>query len=77
MPLSEAFDVLTFSYLDPATVDGVLVAGGDGLVHEVITGYFNNPNSAMRDVPIGITPAGTANAMANKLHSKKSHSPTR
>lgn len=62
------FAVEYMEKLDPSTADGIIIAGGDGLVHEVITGYFLNPNEKMREVPVGITPSGTANAMAHELH---------
>lgn len=50
--------------------NGIIVCGGDGLVHEVITGYFQHPNQKLihANVPVGITPCGTANAMAWELH---------
>lgn len=62
--------------LDPASTNGVIVCGGDGLVHEVVTGYFQNPDFAKLDegVPIGICPCGTANAMANALHTHENTS---
>ncbi|EDQ88820.1 uncharacterized protein MONBRDRAFT_32642 [Monosiga brevicollis MX1] len=61
--------------LDPEMYDGIIVAGGDGLVHEVITGYFTHRNQkAIRKVPIGIVPSGTANAMATALHKRESKS---
>ena len=62
------FAVEYMEKLDPSTLDGIIIAGGDGLVHEVITGYFLNPNEKMREIPVGITPSGTANAMAHELH---------
>lgn len=59
--------------LDLDSVDGVIISGGDGLVHEVVTGYFLHPNQErMRLVPIGICPSGTANAMAHALHTHPS-----
>lgn len=58
------------SSLDVNSTNGLIVCGGDGLVHEVVTGHFLHPNKAELDdkVPIGICPCGTANAMANALH---------
>ncbi len=45
--------------------DGIVAAGGDGTVHEVVTGYFRNPS---RDgMPIGIIPNGTGNAFAREM----------
>ena len=39
-------------------------------MHEVITGYFQHPDQTTihARVPVGITPCGTANAMAWELH---------
>eukprot|EP00730_Choanoeca_flexa_P007789 TRINITY_DN12393_c0_g1_i4.p1 TRINITY_DN12393_c0_g1~~TRINITY_DN12393_c0_g1_i4.p1 ORF type:complete len:476 (+),score=119.90 TRINITY_DN12393_c0_g1_i4:888-2315(+) len=62
--------------LDTSSVDGILIAGGDGLVHEVITGYFMNPDQdGIRRIPVGIAPSGTANAMANTIHRHPSKTP--
>lgn len=33
--------------LDLESTDGIIVCGGDGLVHEVITGYFQHPNQEL------------------------------
>jgi diacylglycerol kinase family enzyme len=62
--------------LNPDSTDGVIVCGGDGLVHEIVTGYFMNPNlETLKDkVAIGICPCGTANAMANALHTHENTS---
>lgn len=55
-----------------------MVAGGDGLVHEVVTGYFAHANQELiQELAIGIVPGGTANAMAHKLHQAESKSLTR
>ncbi len=45
--------------------DGLIAAGGDGTLFEVINGYFQN--SAIRKIPIGILPIGTGNAFARDL----------
>lgn len=51
------------------------MAGGDGLVHEVITGYFRHPDHEnLSRVPVGIIPSGTANAMARELHTHQNQS---
>ncbi len=42
-------------------VDAVLVAGGDGTVHEAVNGL------AGRDLPLGVIPLGTANVLAREL----------
>ena len=50
---------------DLAGYDGVVAAGGDGTVHEVLTGYFRNP--APSRPPLGIIPNGTGNAFAREM----------
>jgi diacylglycerol kinase (ATP) len=45
--------------------DGVIAAGGDGTLYEVINGYFRNPDN--HKIPIGILPIGTGNAFARDL----------
>ena len=42
--------------------DGVVAAGGDGTVFEVINGYFQNKSE--KRIPIGVLPIGTGNAFA-------------
>merc|ERR1712137_9020 len=56
--------------LDINTTDGIVVCGGDGLVHEVITGYFLHEHLELlkNKVTVGLVPCGTANAMANAVH---------
>ena len=46
--------------LDINSTDGIIVCGGDGLVHEVITGYFLHPDQEglHKKVKVGITPCG-------------------
>ncbi len=45
--------------------EGVVAAGGDGTLFEVINGYFQNPGDVK--IPIGILPVGTGNAFARDL----------
>jgi len=45
--------------------DGLVAAGGDGTLFEVINGYFQNP--ARVNIPLGIIPVGTGNAFAREL----------
>jgi YegS/Rv2252/BmrU family lipid kinase len=45
--------------------DGVVAAGGDGTVHEVVTGYFRN--LAGDGPPLGIVPIGTGNAFVREM----------
>lgn len=49
--------------------DRVAVCGGDGTLHEVITGLMSLPESARP--PIGYLPAGTTNDFARNLHLPK------
>jgi YegS/Rv2252/BmrU family lipid kinase len=45
--------------------DGLVAAGGDGTLFEVINGYMQNP-SAVR-IPLGVLPIGTGNAFSKDL----------
>ncbi len=45
--------------------DGVVAAGGDGTLFEVINGYFQNQSE--KRIPIGVLPVGTGNAFARDL----------
>lgn len=62
--------------IDIDSTNGIIVCGGDGLVHEVITGYFAHPehDRLKEKIHVGITPCGTANAMANALHTHPNRS---
>ena len=46
--------------------DGLIAAGGDGTLFEVINGYYKN--SSKKKIPIGILPVGTGNAFARDLN---------
>ncbi len=50
---------------DFAAFDGVVAAGGDGTLFEVVNGYFQN--ASPRRIPIGVLPIGTGNAFARDL----------
>jgi diacylglycerol kinase (ATP) len=50
---------------DLSGYDGVVAAGGDGTVHQVLTGYFRN--AADTKPPLGILPNGTGNAFAREM----------
>ena len=45
--------------------DGVIAAGGDGTVFEVLNGLYEHPKPAR--VPLGLLPIGTGNAFAREL----------
>jgi diacylglycerol kinase (ATP) len=49
------------------TVDGIIVSGGDGTIHEVI----NNMLEQEIDLPLGIIPSGTSNDFAAYLQLDK------
>lgn len=53
---------------DPAAIDVVVVAGGDGTVNEAINGLAHGrPAANGRPVPLGIIPLGTANVLALEI----------
>jgi len=45
--------------------DGLVAAGGDGTLFEVVNGYFQNPTK--KRIPLGVLPTGTGNAFARDL----------
>ncbi len=47
---------------DFSRYDGVVAAGGDGTLFEVINGYYRNPEPGK--IPLGVLPIGTGNAFA-------------
>jgi len=46
---------------------GIISCGGDGTLFEVINGYFNNPLSKIKKIPIGVLPVGTGNAFIRDI----------
>lgn len=50
---------------DFSNYDGVVAAGGDGTLFEVINGYYQNRSE--EKIPIGIIPIGTGNAFSRDL----------
>jgi diacylglycerol kinase (ATP) len=46
--------------------DGIVAAGGDGTLFEVINGYFKNRSK--KRIPLGVLPVGTGNAFARDLN---------
>ena len=45
--------------------DGLVAAGGDGTIFEVLNGLYKHPKSAR--IPLGVLPIGTGNAFAREL----------
>lgn len=50
---------------DLTEFDGIIAAGGDGTVFEVLNGY--KANESGKTIPLGVIPAGTGNAFAREL----------
>ena len=48
--------------------DGLVAAGGDGTVFEVLNGLYQHPKAAR--IPMGLLPIGTGNAFARELDLK-------
>jgi len=48
--------------------DGLVAAGGDGTVFEVLNGLYQHPKTAR--IPMGLLPIGTGNAFARELDLK-------
>jgi len=53
------------SKADFKSYDGVVAAGGDGTLFEVINGYFQNKSK--KRIPIGVLPTGTGNSFSIDL----------
>jgi len=51
--------------------EGIIAAGGDGTLFEVINGYYKN--AALKKPPIGVLPIGTGNAFARDLELDSDH----
>jgi len=56
---------------DLSQYDGVIAAGGDGTLFEVINGYFRNESK--KRIPLGVLPVGTGNAFARDLDLHNTH----
>lgn len=56
---------------DPEQYDGIVAAGGDGTLFEVINGYFQNESK--KKIPVGVLPVGTGNAFARDLELLNTH----
>jgi diacylglycerol kinase (ATP) len=51
---------------DLSGFDGLVAAGGDGTVFEVLNGLYKHPEAAR--IPLGLLPIGTGNAFARDLN---------
>lgn len=49
--------------------DGLVAAGGDGTVFEVLNGLYQHPKASR--IPMGLLPIGTGNAFARELNLKQ------
>ncbi|MBC8492042.1 MAG: acylglycerol kinase family protein, partial [Candidatus Marinimicrobia bacterium] len=56
---------------DLSQYNGVVAAGGDGTLFEVINGYYRNESKVK--IPIGVLPIGTGNAFARDLELHNTH----
>ncbi len=59
------------SQTDFSKYDGIIAAGGDGTIFEVINGYYKNNQS--QKPPLGVLPVGTGNAFARDLNLHTDH----
>lgn len=50
---------------DLSAYDGVIAAGGDGTIFEVLNGLYQHPKE--KRIPLGLLPIGTGNAFARDL----------
>ncbi|MBT8069579.1 MAG: diacylglycerol kinase family lipid kinase [Gammaproteobacteria bacterium] len=51
--------------MDLAAFDGLVAAGGDGTLFEVLNGLYSHPKADR--IPVGLIPIGTGNAFAREL----------
>ncbi|XP_027050821.1 acylglycerol kinase, mitochondrial-like [Pocillopora damicornis] len=58
-------------YIDPKT-DGIIVAGGDGTLLEVVTGLLRRSDQEeISKIPIGVIPLGAHNSLCNRIFANK------
>ncbi|PFX19464.1 Acylglycerol kinase, mitochondrial [Stylophora pistillata] len=58
-------------YIDPKT-DGIIVAGGDGTLLEVVTGLLRRSDQEeISKIPIGVIPLGAHNSLCNWIFANK------
>ncbi|KAK3728846.1 hypothetical protein QZH41_020228 [Actinostola sp. cb2023] len=54
-------------YIDP-TIDGIIVAGGDGTLLEAVTGLLRRPDQEqLSHIPFGVIPIGSKNSFYQKM----------
>lgn len=54
--------------LDIGAIDGLVVVGGDGTIHEVINALANDADKlAIQKIPLGVIPGGTGNGLCQSL----------
>ena len=57
--------------MDYTKYDGIVAAGGDGTLFDVINGYYKN--SSKNKIPIGVLPVGTGNAFIRDMDLDNTH----
>jgi diacylglycerol kinase (ATP) len=62
---SPGYGVDIIKAADFSKYDGIVAAGGDGTLFEVINGYYQNTSE--KRIPIGVIPIGTGNAFSRDL----------
>lgn len=54
--------------LDVDAIDGLVIVGGDGTIHEVINALANDADKlAIQKIPLGVIPGGTGNGLCQSL----------
>jgi sphingosine kinase len=54
--------------IDLSTIDGLVIVGGDGTIHDAIAGLMSREDSDLAiQTPLGVIPGGTANALCKSL----------
>lgn len=63
-----------FATADFSQFDGLIIVGGDGYVQEAVSALLNRKDAeVVRQRPLGIIPAGTANTFANANVATEDH----
>jgi len=50
--------------LDLSLIDGIVSVGGDGMFFEIVNGLMKRPDKEAINMPLGLIPAGSQNALA-------------